>query len=81
MDMQDFEVELTGYNAGETMQIVYFDSMGRPVDGNHGIAGGGFVVFNAPRGLQTLYVHPTQSRETFSQIVVAEPEFVQVIAH
>jgi hypothetical protein len=74
-------VELTGYAPGENMQIVYFDALGKPLETRTGVAGGGFVIYNAPQGLQTLYVHPTQSRETFSQIVVAEPEFVQVITH
>ena len=81
MDDHDFEVELTGYAPGEAMQIVYFDANGRALDAKTGVAGGGFVIFNAPIGLQTLYIHPMQSRQTFSQIVVAEPEFVQVITH
>jgi hypothetical protein len=81
MDGQDFEVELTGYAPREQMQIVYFDAQGKPLDSRTGVAGGGFVIFNAPEGLQTLYVHPVQSRETFSQVIVAEPEFVQVVTH
>lgn len=81
MDDHDFEVELTGYAPGEVMQIVYFDAQGKALDTKTGVAGGGFVIFNAPQGLQTVYIHPTQSRETFSQVVVAEPEFVQVVTH
>lgn len=81
MDNHDYEVELTGYAPGEPTQIVYFDAKGAPLEAKVGVAGGGFVIFNAPMGLQTLYVHPMQSRETFSQVVVAEPEFVQVITH
>ena len=81
MDDHDFEVEMTGYPPGQTPQIIYFDSSGRSVSGKTGVAGGGFVIFNAPSGVQTLYVHPLQSRETFSQVVVAEPEFVQVVTH
>lgn len=81
IDNQDFEVELTGYAPGETMQIIYFDARGKPLETRTGIAGGGFIIYNAPPGLQTVYVHPVQSRETFSQVVVAEPEFVQVITH
>ncbi|MGZ3722826.1 MAG: hypothetical protein ACXVA9_07860 [Bdellovibrionales bacterium] len=81
MDGQDFEVELTGYAPGEVMQIIYFDAQGKPLETKTGIAGGGFAIFNAPQGLQTLYVHPVQSRETFSQVIVAEPQFVQVVTH
>lgn len=81
MDEQDFEVELTGYNPGQSSQIIYFDAQGRALESKTGVAGGGFVIYNAPSGLQTLYIHPTQSRETFSQVIVAEPEFVQVVTH
>ncbi len=82
VDDEDFEVELTGYTPQEKMQLVYFDREGRVLPGRKaGIAGGGFVIFNAPLGLQTVYIHPKQSRETFSQIVVAEPEYVHVLTY
>ncbi len=80
IDDQDFEVELTGYPPQEQMQILYFDAQGRPLETKTGVAGGGFVIFNAPPGLQTIYIHPTQSRETYSQVVVAEPQYVHVVA-
>jgi hypothetical protein len=80
IDDQDFEVEITGYGAKEQMQIVYFDSRGQQVNQKHGMAGGGFVIFNAPAGLQTLYVHPVSSKETYAQVVVAEPEYVHVMS-
>ncbi len=82
VDDEDFEVELTGYTPQERMQIVYFDREGQVLPNRkNGIAGGGFVIFNAPLGLQTVYIHPLQSRETFSQVVVAEPEYVHVLTH
>lgn len=80
IDDQDFEVELTGYAPGEQMNILYFDSEGKPLESKTGSAGGGFIIFNAPMGLQTIYIHPTQSRETYSQVVVAEPQYVHVVA-
>lgn len=79
VDRQDFEIELTGYAPGEQMQIIYLDAQGQPLQTRSGIAGGGFVIFNAPPGLQTIYIHPTQSRETYSQVVVAEPQYVHVV--
>lgn len=79
IDDQDFDVEMTGYGPQERQQIVYFDAKGDVLDTNSGHAGGGFVIFNAPRGLQTVYVHPTQSRETFAQVVVAEPAYAHVL--
>lgn len=80
VDGQDFEVEMTGYGTKETMQIVYFDSKGQVVTGSRGVAGGGFAVFNAPLGLQTVYIHPVNSRESYSQVVVAEPQYVHVVS-
>jgi hypothetical protein len=80
IDDQDFEVELTGYAPGEPMQIAYFDAGGKVMPGaKTGVAGGGFVIFNAPQGLQTVYIHPTQSRQTYAQVVVAEPQYVHVV--
>lgn len=80
IDDQDFEVELTGYAPQEQMQILYFDAEGKPLESKTGAAGGGFIIFNAPPGIQTIYIHPTQSRETYSQVVVAEPHYVHVVA-
>jgi hypothetical protein len=79
IDDQDFTVEMTGYGPQESMQIVYFDAQGRPLEGSTGVAGGGFLIANAPAGLQTVYVHPTQSRVSFAQVVVAEPQYVHVL--
>jgi hypothetical protein len=79
IDDQDYEIEMTGYAPGEHMQIVYFDGEGRLTNARTGSAGGGFMIFNAPPGLQTVYIHPTQSRETYSQVVVAEPRYVHVM--
>lgn len=79
IDDQDFEVEITGLAPGDQMNILYFDGEGKPLESKTGVAGGGFIIFNAPLGLQTLYIHPTQSRETYSQVVIAEPEYIHVV--
>ena len=76
---QAFEIELSGYGPNENMDVVLFDSAGAPMEGSRGVAGGGFVVFNAPIGLQTLLIHPQYARESLSQIVVAEPAFVHML--
>jgi hypothetical protein len=80
IDDSDYEIEVTGYGPQDHIQMVYFDRSGRPLNTHHGVAGGGFAVFNAPSGLQTVYIHPTQSRETHGQVVVTEPGYVHVIA-
>lgn len=80
IDDEDFDVELTGYGPQEKMQIVYFDARGNVLqDRKSGKAGGGFIIFNAPLGLQTVYIHPLQSKETFAQVAVAEPEYIHVL--
>lgn len=79
VDDSDFEVEMTGYAARELPQTVYFDANGKILNSRHGVAGGGFVIFNAPMGLQTVYIHPTTSREAHSEVVVAEPQYVHVM--
>ncbi len=79
VDDQDYEVEMTGLAPNEPLQIVFFDAQGAVVESRHGIAGGGFVIFNAPKGLQTVYIHPLNSKNSHAQIVVAEPEYVQVL--
>lgn len=77
---QPFQVEFTGYTT-ETPQLAYFDSQGMLVAGNSGPAGGGFVLFNAPMGLQTLSVKPLASNQVFTQAFVAEPEFVHAFKY
>lgn len=77
---QPFQVEFTGYTA-ETPQIAYFDSNGMLVAGNSGPAGGGFVLFNAPLGLQTLSIKPIASNQVYTQTFVAEPEFVHTLKY
>jgi hypothetical protein len=61
------------------MHIVYFDAAGKPLESRTGVAGGGFAIFNAPAGLQTVYIHPVQSRDSYAQVVVAESAYVHVL--
>lgn len=74
---QSFDVELSGYRPRERMDIVYFDLRGNIVEVPP-TSGGGFAIFNAPAGIQTLIVHPQYSKQVFSQVVVAEPAFVHI---
>lgn len=79
VDDSNFEVEMTGYAKREAPQVVYFDANGQILSSRHGVAGGGFAIFNAPSGLQTVFIHPANSRETHSEVVVAEPQYIHVI--
>jgi hypothetical protein len=77
---QPFQVELTGYTT-DGPQIVYFDAQGLLVSGTSAPAGGGFVLFNAPLGLQTVTIKPIASNQTFTQTFVAEPEFLHIFKY
>jgi hypothetical protein len=80
VDDQDFEVDMSGHEGYGKLQVVYFDAQGRPLpEGRTGVAGGGFAILNAPAGMQTVYIYPSQSRETYSQVVVNEPGIVNTL--
>lgn len=76
VDQRAFRVEMTGARG---VRIVYFDAGGKPTPGNVGVPGGGFAIFNAPPGLQTVFIHTENAKDTFSQVVVAEPAYVHVM--
>jgi len=80
VDQYDFEVEITGLSQQDQTKIIYFDRYGKLVPGNMGVSGGGFIILNAPLGLQTVYIRPVRSKVGFSQVVVAEPDYVHVMA-
>jgi|GEM_PF-3954338 len=77
---QPFQVEFTGYTT-ETPQLAYFDAQGMLTAGNSGPAGGGFILYNAPLGLQTLSIKPIASNQVYTQAFVAEPEFVHTLKY
>ncbi len=76
---QPFRASLAGLPSDA--QFVYFDAQGQLVDGDSGPAGGGFILFNTPVGLQTVLIKPLYSNEVFSQTLVAEPEYVHAFKY
>ncbi|MGE4133174.1 MAG: hypothetical protein AB7F86_16145 [Bdellovibrionales bacterium] len=81
VDEGGYDVEMTGYQRDERNQIFYFDANGEIVPSKTGVVGGGFIIVNAPVGLQTLFIHPRGGQQVLSQVVVAEPEYVHVVVH
>jgi len=76
----DFVVHITG----ETKQsvepeIVYFDPQGQALFTEEGVAGGGFVIFNAELGLKTVTIVKRSKGTVFTQAIVVEPEVTNVI--
>jgi len=81
VERQNYQVELTGTGLYQPLQVIYFDAQGNILEGaNQGVAGGGFIIFNAPVGFQTLYIHPEQGRISHAEVVVAEPGVVHVVS-
>lgn len=76
-----FQVSITGETPYFPPTIVYFDQQGRVVKGDTGPSGGGFMIFNAPVGAQTLLIRPLNSDRTYSQVVVAEPRYIDVFKY
>ncbi len=77
---QESTVSMTGYSPFEKPSILYFDKDGELLQSNQGVVGGGFVILNAPLGMQTVYVQPVNSASTTSTVVLSEPEYVHVLS-
>lgn len=73
----DFEVFLSNNNEYKPENILFFDATGRRVQ--RGVAGGGFVLFNVPYGIQSVVVIPSQSDQIESRITVADPSRISVL--
>ncbi len=73
----NFDLHLTAENFDQR-QIVYFDSMGAIAP--TAISGGGFIIYNFPKGLQEIILQDKNTDRTFSQVVFAESE-KNYIAH
>jgi len=76
----DFEVFMDQQVKYSRNNIVYFDQEGTIIYGDKGVAGGGFVMFNAPAGYRSIAVLPDDGTKVFTQIVVTEPDVVSVLS-
>lgn len=73
---ENFSVDLVGV---ENARVLYFDVQGRFVqDAKVGPAGGGFVVFNSPTGVQEIVVTGENSGRIMSRMAVVDPRSVTV---
>lgn len=57
--------------------IVYFDSTGQVI--NHGVAGGGFIIFNVPLGSQSVTIMYEKSEQVHSQIIPVDSGYVSTL--
>lgn len=61
--------------------VVYFDAQGKVLEGEAGMPGGGYIIFNLNPGFRTLSVVPLGSDMINAQTVLADTKFVNVINH
>lgn len=68
-EVGNFDLHLTVENF-DKRQIIYFNSSGLVASGP--TAGGGFVIYNLPAGLQEVILQDQQNDRTFSQVIYSE---------
>ena len=61
-------------------RIIYFDSKGEPIESDHGIPGGGFVIFNVPEGFRTVTIQPSGTSKMLSALALVESEATSVMS-
>lgn len=76
---ENFEAYMTGDQRESGMQIVYFDAAGRAEMSRKGQAGGGFVLFNVPVGVQETVVVGATSERIFSRVVPIDEDTTSVL--
>ncbi len=59
--------------------IVFFDSKGDLVD--QGVPGGGFIIFNVPRGTQSIVVTDESSEMIYNQVAPIDPSALVVLKY
>ena len=66
---------------GPNTRIVYFNDRGELTGFNYGVAGGGFMILNAPQGFRTVLIQPAGSNaKAFATAVLVEDRVTNVIS-
>ena len=73
----DYEIDLPHVPDFDRSQIVFFDSQGMP--SRTGVAGGGFVVFNAPTGSHSVVLLPKKSNVLHTRVMPVDANTVNVL--
>ncbi len=68
-------------DVGAASTVIYFDPEGKEVEGNLGVPGGGYIVFNLDPGFRTISVVPLGTDSVSAQTVLADSKFVNLINH
>lgn len=75
---QDYDVFIAGIE-DLSSYIVYFDSQGRALQSPHGVAGGGFVLFNLPSEISEVIVIGKTSNKIDSRVVPVDANSLHVL--
>lgn len=76
---EDFDV----YPAVESkdIYIVFFDRSGQVVPENHGVSGGGYIMFNVSPGTNEAVIYGRHTQKLYSQVVAVDAGSVNVLTH
>lgn len=74
-----YKVNLSGTDPN-SFKIVYFNNHGEILPSDYGEPGGGFAIFNAEEGFQTVTIQSSGSLKTFSTVSLVERNVVSVIS-
>lgn len=78
---QPYQVSILNSGGVKRTRVVYFDQRGEPMPSEYGIPGGGFIIFNAPEGLQQILVKPVGTDKIFSTMTLIDANVTNVISH
>ncbi|MNJ91020.1 hypothetical protein D3C87_86640 [compost metagenome] len=76
---EEFEVYLAGYDQFPARNIVYFDMHGRILQTGKGIAGGGFIIFNAEDDTHEVVVLGTRTQKMYSRVLPVDPASLSIL--
>lgn len=76
---KNFEVVLDDRESYNLQNIAYFDQNGHLTRGRFGVAGGGFILFNAPPGFRSVNIIPLGSDKVLGRTVISEAAITNVI--
>jgi hypothetical protein len=74
----DYDVFLGAGDEFTQKNIIYFNEKGEVVK-DHGVAGGGYIIINAPTGLNTVTIVPAHSKKIVTQVVYADEYAINVL--
>ena len=76
-----FKVAMEIGSLGANSRIFYFKSTGQLSKTDYGEPGGGYIIFNVPKGFRTMAVQTSGSEKVHSIVTLVDPKVVNVVNH